>query len=679
MMAASALMAMCCPLAWAAVANHDDHDHEHTADTASVRTEVIEEVSVTGGVKTRRMAGAVNGQRIGQQEIFRAACCNLGESFTTNPSVDVSYSDAATGAKQIKLLGLSGTYVQLLTENMPAFRGAAQPFALSYVPGTWMKGINVSKGAASVKNGYESLTGQIDIDYLKPEDEKKTNADFYINDEMMMEANVMQNFHLSEHLSSNILVHWNGNQKEMDMNNDHWMDMPLNQQVALTSRWKLDAHRYIMHAGVETIVEHRKSGQTKDYATPERYQIGIDNNNYSAFMKHAYFVDPDRMGNVALIVNASKHETDATYGKREARSYEVDQTNIYAQLMYETELTEQHKLSAGVSWTMDDLKQDFRLNQTYDKQKNREKENVTGGYVQYTYDLGTKLTAMAGVRVDHSSEYGTFWTPRMHVKYQPVKWLTLRTSAGKGYRTVHALAENHNLMASGRVLCVGWDADKYRTAQPDVERLKQEEAWNMGVSAALLIPVGEKMLKVNGEYYYTDFEEMAVTDYDLKSDRIVIHNLNGEEAFSHVWQVDAEMEVLRGFTVLAAYRRNNVKSTFAHELKNIPLTSRYKAMLSLGYKTPLELWQFDVTMQLNGGGSLPAGRGKYGSYEQLTAQVTRQFRYFDLFVGGENLTNFYRDDMILNVEDPWSTGFDPTMIYAPMKGAMVYGGIRFKL
>ena len=91
-----------------------------------------------------------NEELISGDELSRAACCNLGESVVTNPSGDVSYSDAATGAKQIKLLGLSGTYVQMLTENIPNYRGAAAPYGLGYVPGPWMQRILVSKGFSSV-------------------------------------------------------------------------------------------------------------------------------------------------------------------------------------------------------------------------------------------------------------------------------------------------------------------------------------------------------------------------------------------------------------------------------------------------------------------------------------------------------------------------------------------------
>ena len=90
--------------------------------------ELSEVQIVSRKLSTLKLRSSVmNEEIVTSDELCRAACCNLGESFVTNPSVDVSYSDAATGAKQIKLLGLSGTYVQMLTENIPNYRGAASP------------------------------------------------------------------------------------------------------------------------------------------------------------------------------------------------------------------------------------------------------------------------------------------------------------------------------------------------------------------------------------------------------------------------------------------------------------------------------------------------------------------------------------------------------------------------
>lgn len=654
-----------------------------SGDTLVGKTHELESVTVNGGGKTRRLGGAVNGVRIGQQELFRAACCNLGESFSTNPSVDVSYDDAATGAKQIKLLGLSGTYVQMLTETLPAFRGAAAPYALGYVPGTWMKAINVSKGAASVKNGYESITGQIDIDYLKPQDDEKINVNLYGDLQRRFEANADANVHLSDKLFTNLLLHYENRFKEHDGNHDGFQDMPKVEQYNLSNRWRLTMPAYIMHAGVNMLSEKRGSGQLvhghQNAIGCEPYRIDIQTNRYEAYMKHAFIINPEKQMNIAFMANASIHNQSGVFGNEEWRTYDVNEKNVNAQLMYETTFDEHHALSTGFSLLYDHLSQDYRLvpvgiNLMSEKKNNVEEETVPGAYAQYTYTLGNTITAMAGIRLDHSSLYGTFITPRAHIKWQPADIVSFRVSAGKGYRTPHFLAENSFLLSSGRVLKID-------------ENLKQEKAWNYGLSAAFVIPVGEKSLKLNAEYYYTDFLMQTVANYDKEQESIVVENLDGK-SYSHVFQVDASYELLRGLDATVAYRRNDVKCTYDGKLMEKPLTSRYKALVSLGYKTPLELWLIDVTLQLNGGGRLPLSSApnggveypvRYGAFEQLSAQITRRFRHVDVYFGGENLTGYRQKNPIRGAENPWSVAFDPTLIYAPVEGAMVYAGVRIKL
>ena len=568
-------------------------------DTASLdsifKDEKLNEVKVVARkAGTSRLAGAVNGIAVNKDELFKAACCNLGESFTTNPSVDVAYNDATTGARQIKLLGLSGTYVQMLTENLPNFRGAAIPYALGYVPGPWMKGIQVSKGSASVKNGYESITGQINVDYLKPEDEQQVHSD-------------------------------------------------------------------------------------------DIYRIKLHTNRYEGYMKHAFILNHEHGTNIAFMSSASMYQLNAQYGNR---FYDLNEKNLYGSLIFETNFTHQHNLSVGLSVNHDYLGQRANVNVSprptvgledspyllSEMQRMNEKETTPGAYAQYTYTLGTKLTAMAGVRFDHSSLYGSFFTPRFHVKYSPIDAISIRLSAGKGYRTVFGLAEYNYLLASGRNLNIGED-------------LKQEEAWNYGLSTAFYIPMFGKTLKLNAEYYYTDFKNQAVVDYDANKGLISICNLMGK-SYSHTFQIDASYPLLKGLEITAAYRLNDVKCTYDYgkTLKEKPLTSKYKALFTASYKTPLDLWQFDATVQLNGGGRNPepyqladgsqSWSPRFHSFGQVSAQVTRWFHHWSIYVGGENLTGFKQKTPIYGASNPWGSDFEPTLVWGPVEGRMFYAGVR---
>lgn len=612
-----------------------------------------------------RQSGAVNGITMGRDELFKAACCNLGESFTTNPAVDVSYSDATTGAKQIKLLGLSGKYVQLLTENIPDFRGAAQPYSLDYIPGPWLKSIDVSKGAASVKNGYESITGQINAGYLLPQDPEGVSANLYANTMSRMEANFDGNIHLSSRLSTEVLGHYQYNPAHLDHNDDGFLDDPNTRQYNVQNRWAYFSPLYIFHGGLSLINEDRSSGQKPSLRLPEgveRYTTDINTERYSGYMKHAFIVDKEHEGNIALMASASLHLQDSRFGHK---SYYVNEKDVETQLIYETKFSADHSLSTGIGYTHDYLGQLHHLSaegDPADRTRDHERENVYGGYAQYTYDHHGKVTAMAGLRVDYSDLWGTFLTPRVHLKWQVTPLLSLRGSAGKGYRTVHPLAEYNYLLASGRTFVV--------------DRLSQEEAWNYGVSAALMLPVGTRTLKLNADYYYTHFLHEAVVDYDSNPLELRIADLDGK-SYSHTFQVDASMEVVSGLTLLAAWRRNLVRETYGGVTREKPLQSRYKGLFTASYKTPLGLWQIDGTLQLNGGGRLPSGLGNYKAYEQLNLQVTRWFRHFSIYAGGENLTNRKQHHPIIGASDPWGKGFEPTLIYGPVSGAMAYVGVRF--
>lgn len=625
---------------------------------------------------TKLRSSAMNVDIISSAELSRAACCNLGESFVTNPSVDVSYSDAATGAKQIKLLGLSGTYVQMMTENIPNYRGAAAPYGLGYVPGPWMQSIQVSKGSSSVKNGYESITGQINVEFKKPQlpEADWVSANLFASSTGRYEANADATLKLSKRWSTSLLAHYENETMAHDANHDGFADIPRVEQYNLWNRWAYMGDHYVFQAGIKALSEWRNSGQVNHGGNPgqELYKIGIDTRRYEAFTKNAYIFNKEKNTNLALILQGTFHNQDAVYGHK---LYDVDQTNVYASLLFETEFSKQHSLSTGLSFNYDGYDQRYRLTNDVElpRLKSFEKESVPGAYVQYTYNLEDKLILMGGIRGDYSSMHGFFVTPRAHVKYNPNEFVNFRLSAGKGYRTNHVLAENNYLLASSRKVRIAGDLD-------------QEEAWNYGASISSYIPLFGKTLNLNAEYYYTDFLKQVVVDMDTDPHEIAFYNLNGR-SYSHVFQVEANYPLFKGFTLTAAYRFTDAKTTYNGELKERPLTSRYTGLVTASYKTPLEIWQFDATLQLNGGGRMPSRyiledgtpswSARYGSFEQLSVQITRYFRHWSIYVGGENLTNFKQKNPIIDAANPWGENFDSTMIWGPVHGAKAYIGIRF--
>ena len=631
----------------------------------TMRTTTLEAVDIrTKGEGVKRMAGAVNGSEIGQDELFRAACCNLGESFVNNPSVDVNYSDASVGARQIKLLGLSGQYVQMLVEGLPMMGGALQPYMLDFVPGSWMRSISVSKGTSSVKQGYQSITGQIDVEYLKPDEEQGVLLNLYGDSHLKGEGNVVANVHLNKYLSTELVGHYEKDFMHHDVNGDGWIDMPAVEQLHLQNRWKYRRGRYVMHAGVGYMGNDRQGGQAGDI--DGRYMASVDINRWEAYMKHALLLNKEHNTNVALTATAGTYDMSTVFGRRSSL---FDQRALTTQLMLEHDFNDAHNLSTGLSLNADRYAMGVEWS-----------EVTPGAYAQYTFKPDYRFTLMAGLRADRfsSSAAETQWfvTPRLHVKWMAADWVTLRASTGKGYRPVHPRAEYHYLLASGRM-------DSVLPCS-----LTPEEAWNSGMSAVFYIPVGGNSLTVNAEYYYTSFIHQAVVDYDSDPLHVSIHDLNGR-SFSHTFQVDATYPIVDELEVMAAIRYNKVMCTYGGVLMEKPLQSRYKGLLTLSWKPMMGLWQVDFTLQLNGPGRMPtpymladgtpSWDETFPAYPQINMQITREFRHFSIYLGGENLTNYRQPNPVIGADNPWSPTFDPTMIWGPVRGIMAYGGIRLNL
>lgn len=654
------------------------HDVDTPADIqvlVMTRSTQLEEVVVTAdGLGTGRdRASTIGVESVTAKALTRAACCNLSESFVNNPSVDVAYSDAVTGAKQIQLLGLAGTYVQTLTENFPNMRGVAATYGLDYIPGPWMQSIQVSKGAASVRNGFESVSGQINVEYKKPLVADPLLINLFASDAGRYEGNFVGAAELSSRLSTALFLNYYNEEQSHDDNGDTFLDMPRMHSLSAMSRWHYQTPNFVSQSGVKLVTDSRRSGQTahsmQGGTSAEPYKISNKATRVEIFTKNGLILDPDHNESVAMIASGSYHDQDADYADK---VYDVQEWNAYAALLYENEFSQAHKLAAGANFNYDRYTQRGNVAEELVPQWLDADEAVAGAYAEYTFTPSGALTLMAGTRCDYSSRYGWFATPRVHVKCDPAPWLTLRASAGRGYRSTYALPDVSYLLASSRVWQIASDLD-------------QEKAWNYGISASLRVPLAGRDLELNAEWFYTDFQSQVVVDLDSDAHSVSVYNLDGSST-SSVIQVDATWQIFRGFSLMAAYRWMDVRCTYAGKKMRRPLTSRYKSLLTASYETRLSKWQFDVTAQLNGGGRMPTPdadnplwSATFPAFAQLSAQVTRRFRHWSVYAGGENLTNYKQSNPVISGGDPYGSDFDATMVWGPTMGRRLYVGVRYYL
>jgi len=640
---------------------------EHTLVTLAS----IGEVSVFGrsaGTHINRLDPLLT-YKITGAELTKAACCNLSESFTTNASVDVSFSDALTGAKQIQLLGLAGSYVQIMTENFPTLYGLGSSFGLNYIPGSWMESIQVSKGTSSVRNGYDAISGQINVEFKKPADSELLYINLYGNSSGKAEANLNTSLKLTDRLSTALFAHGENDQLSNDHNGDGFRDEPDLKQYHFFNRWDYMTERVHLRAGFRVMDEERVGGELSfdpSLSSSGSYGILINTRRAEAFTKSGVIFPKNRSMSVAWINNYSYHRQSADYG---VNTYAGLQLSYYSNLLYQWKPgLDMHTLDAGFSYKYD----------SYDEELNGLKyertETVPGVFFQYSYNDTASFTVLAGLRADFHNIYGTFITPRVHFRYKVSDNITFRSNAGKGFRSANVIAENQYLLASSRTISI-------------VDDPEMEEAWNFGLSIRSNYTPGNTKLSLTADYFQTRFINQIVTDLDSDVGSVLFYNLDGKSV-SNVFQLEAQWEPTNRLNILMAVRWNDVKMTTAGVYQQRALSSKYKGLITASYLSYLRKWQYDITLQLNGPGRIPSTRlnpvayqrpDSFNAYPLLNAQISRKFKKLDIYLGAENITNYKQKDPIIAVDNPFGDNFDASLVWGPLMGRMIYGGIRIAI
>ncbi|WP_321308511.1 TonB-dependent receptor [Marinifilum fragile] len=616
----------------------------------------------------------IQSQSITGAELCKAACCNLSESFETNASVDVSYADAATGAKSIKLLGLTGKYIEMMTEKNPNFKGLASVYGMVYVPGPWMESIQVSKGVGSVINGYESITGQININYQRPQTAPKFYLNTFANSMGMAEVNMIASAKLSPKLSTAILAHGQDNDREIDHNHDHFLDDPMVTQYNFINRWNWDASEFFkVQFGAKFIDEQRIGGQKgfkKDQPNDlnNAYRINIDTRRYEAFAKFGYIMPNDDDKSVALITNFASHEQNSFYG---LRNYDAEQKYFYANLLFQSYIGNlKHKYTAGLSYVYDDFKDYLSI----DNLGTDRIEKVVGAYMEYTWLPNDNITLQTGFRYDDHNIYGGFVTPRLHFRYQFAPKTTARLAVGSGRRTSNPIAENSFLLASSRSLEIAED-------------LKQEKAWNFGLSLTQYFDLFERGFTLSADFYRTVFDNQIITDLDNSVDKVRFYNFDGK-SWANNYQVELKFAPIDRFDVTTAIRFSDVKADINNQFQKVPYVNRFKGLITTSYATNFNKWQFDFTTQFNGDMRIPSTsanpeeyqrREKSPVYALMNAQITKRFKIWEIYVGAENIGNYTQKNPIIGATDPFGEYFDASMIWGPIQERKFYVGLRLTI
>lgn len=598
--------------------------------------------------------------------LCKMACCSLAESFENSASVSVGYSDAVTGARQIRLLGQSGIYTQLLDENRPVMRGLSAPFGLSFVPGQWLESIQVSKGVSSVINGVESMTGQINLEHRKPTDEKPLFLHASVMDNGKFDINAVSSLQLDYDGRWNtvILAHVDANRVAMDMNGDGFLDDPRSLQFSLSNRWLyFDPSGLQFRFGVRAIQDNRQGGQDEKFVdAPQLWTTDILNRSLDAYIKVGLPLDETQANSIALVADYNVQGLDSQFGPR---LYNALQHNAFINLLYQKELSESHKFTLGFSDMFDYYVEDFAGTPA------NTPLNTAGIFGEYTFHVGDKFSAITGLRLDHYLGHGLRFIPRLTLKYAPLEDLVFRANAGRGIRYSTPLIDNIGVLSTSKQLL------------GDLQSHPLEDSWTAGGNVTWYMPWMANSF-VSFDYFRTQFTDQMIVDYDSAPG--VIEFYNGGESYTNNYQLDISIEPVKRLTLTLTGRITDAKMNFrGRGLQRKPMTSLYKGVFNAQYATHLNRWIFDFTASINGPCAVwDFMKENYENactpaYPLLYLQVTRRFKGFDVYAGVENLTNYTQPNPIINSTDPFSQSFDASCVWGPLMGRMIYAGVRLTI
>lgn len=646
-------------------------------------TKVLNEVIVKSGRPGTYISSLnpIKTEVISKIELTKGACCDLAGCFETQGTVQAVTTNVITNSKELRILGLSGIYNQVLIDGMPLIQGLSYTYGISSIPGTLVDNIYVSKGANSVLQGYESISGQINVETKEPDNTDKLLLNVYTNN--FMEKQINANYTFKKNKWSDLIAFQTVQPaNKFDSDHDTFLDVPLLTRYMLFNKWKYGNDKdwgWSSRIGIRYLNEKRIGGQTffnpdKDKGTTNAYGQIVNIKQPEFWTKTGYRFNDNHK--ITFIASAFHQDQNSYFG---TTKYIATQTNAYANLQYELFYKEKHILKTGISYRHLAIDENITftanpLNRTYAGDY-KKLENIPGVFAENTFNWNNnKLVWITGIRLDHHNQFGYNFTPRTLLKYDIREGSTIRASVGTGWRTVNLFSENNNLLASSRDIVF-------------LEQLKPEKAVNYGLNYIQKFDTKSVEGYVTVDFYRTQFQNQIFPDYDTDPTKAIISNFTGTSV-SNGFQVELYTKFFSRFEVKSAYNYLDVYRIMNGEKIILPFNPTHKILTTLSYKPITNKWHVDVNIHWFGKQRLPNTSNnpiefqrpdQSQPYTLFNAQFTKNWKKFEAYIGCENILDFRQNQPIIGWQNPFGPYFDTSSVWGPTRGREVYIGIRFKI
>lgn len=662
-------------------------------DTSSIQMfETLDEVEIDRdpGVRLSKKS-VLSKELISEVELRKAACCDLSESFETNASISASFTDAVTGTRQIRLLGLEGPYALYTRGNLQTMGGLSSVLGLALIPGAWIQSIQLTKGPGSVVNGAAAMSGQINYELRPSFTKEKAHFNLFAGPGRF-EQNAIYTWKQSAKWSSNVMVHGRQQLFRWDGNEDGYLDAPLSNHVFIQNAWKHQGANSEAQFGIKASGINNIGGSTL-YGTPTLVPIWsheLQTERYELWAKRGYFLDGGINRSIGTQFSATYQDLNSYFGNR---IFTGKERRLYGNLIFQDNILDtRHTLKGGLDANSFSISQQMWENDgSYDGL-------CTGVYGEYSYvnsPDGEGFSMILGQRIDVLRYYLPFYVPRLHLKYNSGPW-AFRGQASRSWRIATLGPEYMGYMANDRTAVFLGNG-----GGPITEPIEKSNTYGIGVNWSK--DVLFKEMQWYADIFYTQFANKVVFDFDGSTDTLLIGSPGGSYSnvqerilyspYSISAQVGGQYELFHRTMIKASYRYQEVKQRdltayYASgaiedyfKLEEVILNVPHLVYLGASYSGRKGMG-IELNATYNSSQRLPlVGYAKRSpAFTMLNGQISKEDRAFGQFyIGIQNALNVRQLDPIVGGNLPFDGGFDASIVWGPIMGRQIYAGWRYDL